>query len=80
MHFTYIVYSFAKNDYGLISDLKKERADVSKLFSKLKEKNALKSWINGHFHESTHIYHGSTEFISLSINEFKLILGKDDYV
>lgn len=80
VNFTYIVYSFAKNDYGLISDLKKERADVSKLFSKLKEKNALKSWINGHFHESTHMYHGSTEFISLSINEFKLILGKDDYV
>ena len=76
--FGYIVYAFAKDDNHLLEELKYEREQVTKLFAKLKEKNNLKGWMNGHFHDSSHMYHGSTEFICLNINEFKQILGKDD--
>ena len=75
---TPIVYSFAKNDSMLISELLRERKLFTEMFSKLKENNNIKGWYFGHFHQSSHIYHGSTEFVGLDINEFKQILGKDD--
>ncbi len=76
---TPIVYSFAKHDNTLTSDLSYERKEMTKMFSKLQEKNKIKGWYFGHFHQSSHIYHGSTEFVGLDINEFKQILSIDDY-
>jgi DNA repair exonuclease SbcCD nuclease subunit len=77
---TPIVYSFAKHDGSLISELLYERKQFTAMFSKLQEKNKIKSWYFGHFHQHSHIYHGVTEFIGLDIDEFKQVLSKDDYV
>lgn len=77
---TPIVYSFAKHDNLLISELLRERKLFSEMFATLQINNKLKGWYFGHFHQHSHIYHGATEFIGLDIDEFKQILGKDDNV
>lgn len=64
------VQNFAWNDYGLKNDLNKERADLTKMYEILIEKNDIRKWFYGHFHTSKTENVSGTEFILLNCNEF----------
>lgn len=48
---SYLVKMWAEYDDKLIDDTRKERADATELFNKLKKNNDLKWWFCGHYHK-----------------------------
>ncbi len=74
--FAYPIYTqervgvWVKNDSKLEGRLKKERALVTQAFKELKEKNPIKYWVYGHFHESKIEVIENTKFKLVDIKEF----------
>ena len=65
-----VVYRFAQHDLALHSQLPHERANLSNFYHILMEKNMIKKWFYGHFHQSYRYTKDVTDFIGLNINEF----------
>mgnify|MGYP000843853910 FL=1 len=64
------VESFADSDSSLISELKEERALMSKIFNELKSNNNITKHFYGHFHRSDTTLMGNCSHILVDINEF----------
>jgi predicted phosphodiesterase len=67
--FNNIVFEYAAVDQLLIQDLIAERKRIDMLYDKILEKNTVKHWIYGHFHNSVTEYHGDMKALLLDISE-----------
>lgn len=61
-----------KDEY-LKTDIESERNDIAALYNNLIENNNIKKWYYGHFHSHNEMCYDNTQFICLSINDFKEI-------
>ena len=70
--FNQLVYNYASNDHGLLKELTEEREKVTKMANilMLNNKNKLKGWYYGHFHNNYRFLHSNMEFVCLNINRF----------
>jgi len=69
--FNNLVYGYAMNDDLLLSDLRNERGNMTKLVTEFMNNNKLKSLLYGHFHNNYRLYHNNCEFLGLNINQFR---------
>lgn len=60
-----------ENDKVLLSDIKKERESLTKMWKELSINNHIEKWYHGHFHLSRKSHYENTTFIALNINEIK---------
>ncbi|MCK9416076.1 metallophosphoesterase [Candidatus Dojkabacteria bacterium] len=63
-----------KKDEFLKNDVESERNDIATLYNNLVKNNNIKKWYYGHFHTHNEMYYDNTQFICLSIYDFKEIL------
>lgn len=70
IRFSQIVYDYASGDSSLLSDLREERKNMTKLVTELMENNKLKSFVYGHFHNNYRFYHNECEFLGLGVDQF----------
>jgi UDP-2,3-diacylglucosamine pyrophosphatase LpxH len=68
--FNQLVYNFALNDDVLLEDLTIERANMTKMITKLMNNNQIKTFLYGHFHAHNKFRHNDCDFIGLNINQF----------
>lgn len=62
---------WAEKDEFLKNDVESERNDITNLYNTLIEKNDIKRWYYAHFHTHHEMYYDNTQFVCLSINDFK---------
>jgi UDP-2,3-diacylglucosamine pyrophosphatase LpxH len=62
---------WAEKDEHLKDDVESERNDIASLYNNLIENNSIKKWYYGHFHKHNEMFYDNTQFVCLSINDFK---------
>jgi hypothetical protein len=66
-----IVYKYAMSDDLLLSDLRTERENMSKLINEIMVNNKIKNFTYGHFHRNYRSFYNDCEFLCLDVNNFK---------